>query len=356
MFARNELLTVTLYRLDEIGDRQPVKQWTVDAEKYEDASRIWRQDSTKNVTGASELSNDGRWLAVSQSEKEVELWQLSNIAKRLFTIVDEETITDFDFSRSGRFLAVAGKTKGTRVWDLSNDNPQGKETSLEKTPEQLTSFEFSSDELFLIRQRTRELTREKLRWKIDSGKLASSDLNDESTWWLSPPETVIHSYQPEFSVNSLLPGIRAFNRPKTFESNADQLSDLTATVRTKDGRRVITGHNDGSIRIWDLSSEVPASTFIKLPTPGRLQRELGRLDSLTVMKLELSRDEKQLIVQRGEIVSLSEQTRNVKINSVETWDIGLSHLLEQARKIVGREFTPEQRQRFSLDILNSSAQ
>lgn len=83
-----------------------------------------------------------------------------------------------------------------------------------------------------------------------------------------------------------------------------------------------------AVRLWDLTSPVPAAWSISLPG-----LEAG------VTRINISPDGRWL-------TTTSE-------NRLQLWPIGTSHLLDITDKLVGREFTDEQRVRYRISELGA---
>ena len=106
---------------------------------------------------------------------------------------------------------------------------------------------------------------------------------------------------------------------------------ITSLAYTSDSQRLAIGTSGGTLRLWDLSARFPATAAIAL-----------RAHEGAVLAMAVSGDNHHL-VSRG----------NDK--TVRVWNLRLNELMDQARRVAGRELTVEERSTYLLPGLGEQA-
>ncbi|MCH7728752.1 MAG: hypothetical protein IH991_20050, partial [Planctomycetes bacterium] len=90
-------------------------------------------------------------------------------------------------------------------------------------------------------------------------------------------------------------------------------------------RWLVTGSTDNAVRLWDLRAQNPVGAPI-----------VFRGHESIVRNVSISSDDRWL-------VSVGRELR--------LWDLRIDNLIDQARRVAGRELTDEERKQYHMDVL-----
>jgi Protein kinase domain/WD domain, G-beta repeat len=172
------------------------------------------------------LSADGKQLATGDSEGIVRIWEFRTGAK-LHEFQHGTGVNHLAFSADGEYLLSACDNKTIRLWNVAQDR---QERLFEGHTATVAYVAFSADGRHAL-------------------SASYSDLGDSD-------DTVrIWEVATGKEISKLQVG--------------EEGHQLTCAVASRDGRRILTGHQDGSVCLWDLASKKKLATFSK--HKGRVQ-------------------------------------------------------------------------------------
>jgi WD40 repeat protein/formylglycine-generating enzyme required for sulfatase activity len=178
-----------------------VKVWDLEAKK----ELVTFNGHTSDINSVA-ISQDCKIIASASSDKTVKIWDLET--KRELTTLKGHTnqVTTVAFSLKGDILASGGKDKSIKLWNLST---MKEIYTLTKHDQPIISLFFSPDDKHLV-----SLSKEE---KATEVKL----------WNLSTKEQEEHIVE----------------------------QDINCVTFSPDGKRLIAGKTDGSIKLWDWDKE-----------------------------------------------------------------------------------------------------
>lgn len=212
-----------------------------------------------------EFSPDNRWLAARSAKGDATLWRLDANVTRAAPLVFPKQGRALAFSHDGKRLATSGDRPddGVRLWDLSAANPSAKAILVKGYQTEPFALAFSPDD----------------RW------LAAANDNDSmSLWDLKPPKPraepfllgappLGRSYYRSaitFTPDSkwlVTGGSRLRKALSLWELSAENPSEhavvlggqpemVTCVAVSRDARLLVAGGEDGTVRTWDITSNV----------------------------------------------------------------------------------------------------
>jgi WD40 repeat protein/uncharacterized caspase-like protein len=194
--------------------------------------RVRRKDSVNDKEWASAfvVSPDGQRLAVGWSDGEAEIWSLGTrrLLRRLER-ADDQT-TSLAFSPDRRYLVGGSRDSGVFVWDASNG------------------------------KLLRELKREVIAGHVNTGSVAIS--HDGELVAAGPGQRAVSSGD-EGRERRVHVWETATGKLRFLLSGHD--ANVTALAFTMDGRWIVSGSVDGTVRYWDRKSGRLAATFAATP-------------------------------------------------------------------------------------------
>lgn len=342
-------------------DFRPVTVWQSEGAFWSSVRRRphevrWR--ASENSTGSVRFSGNGKWLAVSQSAKVIDIWRLADDPQQHFSVTGHGRICNFDFSNTGRWFATAESGVGVRLWNMDRGDT-AKPVTFPEREAQWLAFTFDSDDSHVVTESASQSDRPGVtrRWIVATGQPEAvvrkaprftEGISEDGIWLLdSNPERrrQFPHTTDDGSVVHLLP------------DSSDAMSELallghssriTAVAMSTDGARLATGDEGGHIRLWDLTQSDPGRTAFRLPIPDEAMYRLQNRQ-LTVGRLEFSPDSEQLIVQR--INGADSRTLSAPI---EIWNLSRDRLLRQSRQLAGRILTQEELRLYAIETGSQS--
>ena len=205
------------------------------------------QTGTEMVS-AVEFSPDGRLLAAAGSDSRVWLWTTADRRLRDRLEGHAGPVSVLAFSPDGRHLASGGEDHTVRLWDL--EHPR-RSIVLRGHPDIVIALAFSHDGRFLVSSSL--LDYEVRLWDVATGESrVGVDLPPQSNL------VTCMGFGPDGS--TLLLGT---NRGKVCFRNFATHNDMAtleahvgwvkSLALTSDGKTLVTGGNDGFLRVWDVA-------------------------------------------------------------------------------------------------------
>ena len=257
------------------GDRSLVRPFAAD--------RPFLPDDGDTLPRGLAVSPDGRTLAIGHSDGKVDLVDARTLRTRASFRAMRGFAAGLAFSPDGRMLAASGQHGQLTLWDARTLRPLG-ELPGQKTTSQALAF--SPDGALLAAAEIGILTEEP-EAEYQGGVVRVWDVRRRLPTGRPVPRT---AFSLAFSPNGRLLAIAAGRDPT--EIRDPRSGRLVARLRTPfdarsvtfspDGRRILTGHFDGTIQAWSTESWKP---------DGRL---IERHDGKRVLWMDFSRDGRTL--------------------------------------------------------------
>ena len=172
------------------------------------------------------ISNDSKWLATAAGDRVVRIYDLKSTypgGNQKVLAGHEHDITDIQFGPDGFWLVTGSRDGNVKVWDLRGDN--------------------TSPQAFAN--------------SVHEGGVRSLDVSADGKWFAST------GYDRKIRLcdaQSLLQG-KAIRESIILTTDQEFVQKLAFT---HNGASMVALGNDGSIRIWDLASEIIADQALKL--------------------------------------------------------------------------------------------
>jgi WD40 repeat protein len=208
------------------GSNQTVKVWDLGATDTAGSVIVLRGPRT--AIDALAFHPDARRV-IAGARNDLWIWDLSPKDPSSSPIVlkgHESVITAIAISTDGRRLVSASMDKTARVWDLNADDPAASAVVLRGHEEYLNCLAISPDG----------------RW------LATGSDDHTVRLWELGVET-----------HEVIANLAASRRILR-----GHLGKITSMALSPDGKRLMTGSNDRTARVWDLSTPDPAATPVVL--------------------------------------------------------------------------------------------
>lgn len=251
---------------------------------------------------AAEFSPDGRFFASAGRDKTVILWDTHKREKRYTLEEHTESVWDVCFSPSGQQLASCGSDRTVRLWNVSDGkltrtlyghkaavtkvgySPDGSvvasccsdgsiklwKTSDPQLPnlynghsDSVNAIAISDDGRFMVSVGADQCVN---LWDLLNGKLQHSIQHHEmlNAVAMQPSGTFV-----AFGTSSgKLLGFD--NRDKIvhpFTGDSKPLSSLNCLKYSKDGKSIVTGHQNGDVKLWDATTQKFVRTIAENSSP-----------------------------------------------------------------------------------------
>jgi WD40 repeat protein len=181
------------------GDHRAVRVWELETGK-----QLARSDEHDDRVMAAAFSPDGKTIATASEDRTVRLWDAGTLAARKVLRGHKWDVRAVAFSHDGKRVVSASRDETLRVWDVAT----GKELKVIRAGQPLVTVALSPD------------CRHVLVGSLGSDSLIRLDLENEK-------ETV---------------------------SLSGHTSRVLAVCYTRDGKRAVSASQDGTLRIWDMST------------------------------------------------------------------------------------------------------
>ncbi len=211
------------------------------------------------------FSPDSRWFAVLADDKAaVRLWNADNGASIGPPLSHREQISDFAFAPDGGRIVTASRDQTAQIWNCATGKPLG---DAMRHPDAVQSAKFVSDGRWIA-----TCTRNRVFiWEADSSKLIAQFGIPEIGLPLSRflrEKTKPLQISPDGRWLGLLTrqGFQLWEtmvghqvRHVVGESLCMETPPVASVAQSRDRRYAVTGHWNGSARVWDVSSGKPVA-------------------------------------------------------------------------------------------------
>jgi WD40 repeat protein len=229
------------------------------------------------------FSPDGKTLAVGSEDSEVHLCDVADAKPReTLRLRDPDKgapVRAVAFAPKGKALAVAGADGAVRLWDLSGERPKEKPTLFKGHANEARAVAFSPDGTRFASAGTDGKV---IVWSASApGKPAAvldlgKDVVANALAW-SPKGDWLAAGDADGAVRmARLPGLK-----KTFDLKGHTRA-VRALAATPDGKGLVSGSDDCTVRLWDLSKDPPAEKFKPVGPLGRVPMSAFSPDGRTL--------------------------------------------------------------------------
>lgn len=287
-----------------------VEDFNVSNPKTKEVFKVKSFSRTANVY---DLSHDGRLFAEGGSwgNAAIKLTEIKTGESR-FLDGHPGVVKAIAYSPDGRYVAVGGSDKNVYVFDVAN---RALAKTLAGHTRPLTSIAFSPNGKIVLSASKDSVLK---AWNWQEGKLLRDFKSAEDSFGIqsvafSPDGKYVltTSDRVEFRLwdAERLQIIRSFKTRERYESTSGQMTigydavPVSSAVFTKDGKRIVSGHVDGTVRIWDCSQGTQIKGFkigdsvsiVKISPDG--ETILAAIDRSDKMQIKL------VDAQRGSLIS-----------------------------------------------------
>lgn len=214
------------------------------------------------------LTPDGKYLATSSLDGTAKVWELAS-GKELLTITGHGSpLFGIDMSTDGRLLATAGYDNTVKIWNLDLSNTATAADLLHTISGHtnapvvgnlfpgLTSVAFSPDYTKLA---TGGVAGKAMIWDVKSGlKLLSVQADPDGSGItnlaLSPDGKYLATTSDDISGNSFAKIWDATSGDEISTFSGQGTGRIFGLAFSQDGKRVATGGEAGTLKIWDLKT------------------------------------------------------------------------------------------------------
>ncbi|UCH94964.1 MAG: hypothetical protein JSV88_32575 [Candidatus Aminicenantes bacterium] len=176
------------------------------------------------------FSPDGKNIIAGYFDGTVRLLDLKGKESEPFT-GHKGLVTSAAYSPDGKYILTGSFDRTARLWD-----EKGKELRVFKGYRtEDTSFTFSTEGKFIF---TGTSDRPVLLWYLQGNELLA----------LQNPVSLFKSTDSSPDGKSILPVSPGIKEPLTFKEHK---KDITSAAFSPDGKYILTGHKDGTARLWD---------------------------------------------------------------------------------------------------------
>ncbi|HJQ69068.1 MAG TPA: TIR domain-containing protein [Blastocatellia bacterium] len=285
--------------------------------------RVWRQ-SNKDSYEVAQLRGHNDWVVsarfdagfrvvTASFDDTARVWELSNNNQMVELRGHSGNVYTAEFDITGKFVVTASEDKTARVWDSST----GREIFVLRHDGPLRSAAFSPKGNLIV---TASTDRTAKVWETATGNLVAT-LEGHSDWvtraGFSPDEKLVVTASNDSTARvweaATGKSVAVFQGHKNWVWSAEF---------NPDGKRVVTSSRDGTAQLWEANTGEVLEKFPGAAVSAKFNAE-GNLI------LTVDRDNKAYLY-RCEYCGT------------------IDDLLKAARGLVSREFTKEERERYSL--------
>jgi WD40 repeat protein len=173
---------------------------------------------------------------------------------------DVASVTSVSFSPNGSWLVSAGSDGVARLWDARTGEEKKQFASLVKAT--LNNASFSSDSKWIVTAGNDGMARV---WDVESGKQLA-ELADDVDETMVPESAHCAVFAPDCRIVAVIRGRRIYFcetgnwKRLAHPSVPTAVTNIFSAAFSPDGSRLITGHWDGSARIWSVPDLAPCGT------------------------------------------------------------------------------------------------
>jgi len=224
----------------------------------EDQDRLRFPECSQDITGAL-FSPQGRWLAVTHSSREVQLWDLTSQPCSRRKLAAEHPVNSVVFSPRSALLAGSGERGLVTLWQVGQD-AQG--ITLRGMPSDWTAMAFSPDESLLA---TGSMSSPDVDiWQVADGKrrLLLRGSQPVVSLAFSPGGTTV-AVGGEYGSVSLL-GLIAHQEPIVLRGHEGHVRQVAFS---DDGHTLASFDSNATVRLWHMPTRRALITLLKYNRP-----------------------------------------------------------------------------------------
>jgi WD40 repeat protein len=348
------------------SNENAARLWDLTSENPADNSRVLR--GFRRIGGVA-IGPDGHWLVTGGYG--VRLWDLtaSDPAASPILLAGQSDVRALAISPDGRRLVTATWGKTARLWDLTASDPsKAGSVVLQGHSGPINSVVFSHDS-----RRVATASQDKTVRLWDLAAADASASSAELGSYTYPVTTLAFDPKDKWLLTVGSPGWPAWLWDLTAADPSAARTELpeqigSAHAFSEDGRWLVMGTYDSSIRVWDLTADPKAPPLIVRGHEDRLlalefspdgrQFASASLDkSIRLWDLTPSGPAANPAILRGHsgfvnsVAFTSDGNWLISIsgdNTVRLWDLKIERLVARVRRAAGRDLTDSERTIYEL--------
>jgi WD40 repeat protein len=221
---------------------------------------LFRLKGHEGPVSALAFSADGRWIASgSWWDHTVRIWSSAagNEISALTVKGHPDSIQEIVFSTDGNRLVTRSENQTTWLWDGTNSSPI---VSLYHSTYIVLEGGGTKNSIFANQHRILQLSTEGIKiWNSLDGLKISSDPNVRFYWY----DNIVFSPDGQHFILNSRGEFRIANITETNLLNVVTIDakNFTCFAFSPDSRRIVSGSEDGIIRLWDVSRATVLSSF-----------------------------------------------------------------------------------------------